>query len=28
MLNDVRVDITERTLADAQRVWEPGATEA
>ena len=28
MLEDVRVDVDERALADAQSVWEPGADEA
>jgi predicted NUDIX family NTP pyrophosphohydrolase len=28
MLEDVRVDIEERTLTDAQRVWGPSAAEA
>jgi hypothetical protein len=27
-LDDVRVDIQDRTLADAQRVWEPSAADA
>jgi hypothetical protein len=27
-LDDVRVDIQDRTLIDAQRVWEPSATDA
>jgi hypothetical protein len=27
-LDDVRVDIQDRTLADAERVWQPSATDA